>query len=112
MAVARIDVAAARVAYCGVGNISGFLIGHDTRKALLSVPGIAGSQMRRLRVFEEPLPPGGALVMHSDGLTERWQPAALPGLLNHTSAVVAGQLLREAGVRRDDAGVVVVKNAW
>lgn len=112
VAVARIDAAAARVTYCGVGNISGFLIGHDTRKALLSVPGIVGSQMRRLRVFEEPLPPGGALAMHSDGLTERWQPAALPGLLNHTSAVVAGQLLREAGVRRDDAGVVVVKNAW
>ncbi len=112
VAVACVDMAAARVTYCGIGNISGFLIGHDTRKALLSAPGIAGSQMRRLRTFEEGLPPGGALVMHSDGLTERWQPAALPGLLQHAPAVMAGQLLREAGTRRDDAGVVVVKNMW
>lgn len=112
VAVARIDTAAARVSYCGSGNISGFVVGQETRRALLSAPGIVGSQMRRLRTFEEPLPRGGALVMHSDGLTERWQPSALPGLLQHAPAVMAGQLLREAGVRRDDAGVVVVKDAW
>ncbi len=50
--------------------------------------------------------------MHSDGLTERWNADAMPGLLRHTPAVMAGQLLREAGVRRDDAGVVVVKGDW
>ncbi|MFE6158186.1 ATP-binding SpoIIE family protein phosphatase [Streptomyces sp. NPDC056486] len=111
-AVARIEPAARRVQYCGVGNISGFLIGHDTRKTLISVPGIVGANMRRLRTFEEPLPEGGALTMHSDGLTERWDHMALPGLLHHAPLVVAGQLLREAGVRRDDASVVVVKGVW
>ncbi|MGW6057706.1 ATP-binding protein [Streptomyces sp. NPDC055189] len=111
-AVARIDPAAHRVQYCGVGNISGFLIGHDARKTLLSVPGIVGANMRRLRTFEEPLPEGGALAMHSDGLTERWDHTTLPGLLHHSPLVVAGQLLREAGVRRDDASVVVVKGIW
>ncbi|MFF1697825.1 ATP-binding protein [Streptomyces sp. NPDC058257] len=111
-AVARIEPAAQRVQYCGVGNISGFLIGHDARKTLLSVPGIVGANMRRLRTFEEPLPEGGALAMHSDGLTERWDHTTLPGLLHHAPLVMAGQLLREAGVRRDDASVVVVKGVW
>ncbi|MFI8872333.1 ATP-binding protein [Streptomyces sp. NPDC055243] len=111
-AVARIEPARRRVRYCGIGNISGFLLGHDARKTLLSVPGIVGVNMRRLRTFEEPLPEGGALALHSDGLTERWDHRALPGLLHHSPLVVAGQLLREAGVRRDDASVVVVKGIW
>lgn len=111
-AVARIEPARGRVRYCGVGNISGFLISHDTRRTLLSVPGIVGANVRRLRTFEEHLPEGGALTMHSDGLTERWDHTALPGLLHHSPLVAAGQLLREAGVRRDDASVVVVKGVW
>ncbi|MEU9976378.1 ATP-binding SpoIIE family protein phosphatase [Streptomyces sp. NPDC051014] len=112
VAVARIEPAAGRVLYCGIGNVSGFLIGDTRRRALLSAPGIVGAQMRRLRTFEEPLPRHGALVMHSDGLTERWDHETLPGLLARSPLVVAGHLLREAGVRRDDASVVVVKDAW
>lgn len=112
VAVARIDPAAGRLLYCGIGNVSGFLVGEGGRRALLSAPGIVGAHMRRLRTFEEPLPEHGALVMHSDGLTERWDHAALPGLLHHSPLVMAGQLLREAGGRRDDASVVVVKGAW
>lgn len=112
VAVARIEPAQGRLLFCGIGNISGFLVGHDSRSGLLSAPGIVGQQMRRLRTFELPLAPGSALVMHSDGLSERWTSAALPGLLHHTPVVVAGQLLREAAVRRDDAGVVVAKGTW
>lgn len=111
-AVARIEPEAGRVLYCGIGNVSGFLVGDDGRRALLSAPGIVGAQMRRLRTFEEPLPGYGALVMHSDGLTERWDPGKMPGLLHHSPLVTAGQLLREAAVRRDDASVVVVKGDW
>ena len=112
VAVARIEPAAGRVLYCGIGNVSGFLVADRGRRALLSAPGIVGAHMRRLRTFEEPLPEHGALVMHSDGLTERWDPGTLPGLLGHSPLVMAGQLLREAAVRRDDASVVVVKGAW
>ncbi|MGW6654887.1 serine/threonine protein kinase [Streptomyces sp. CB02130] len=112
VAIARIEPARERVLYCGIGNVSGVLLGPGSRKGLLSAPGIVGQQMRSLRTFELPLPPGGALVMHSDGLTDRWKADELPGLLRHTPAVIAGQLLREAGVRHDDAGIVVVKGAW
>ncbi|MCD9902330.1 ATP-binding protein [Streptomyces sp. MT29] len=112
VAVARVEPSAQRLLYCGIGNVSGVLLGPDSRNGLLSAPGIVGQQMRSLRTFELPLKPGGALVMHSDGLTERWKADDVPGLLRHTPAVMAGQLLREAGVRRDDAGIVVVKGAW
>jgi hypothetical protein len=36
----------------------------------------------------------------------------MPGLFSRSPLVVSGHLLREAGIRRDDAGVVVVKGAW
>ncbi|MFC9330091.1 ATP-binding protein [Kitasatospora sp. NPDC057015] len=111
-AVARIEPAAGRVLFCGVGNVSGFAVDQERRHALLSSPGIVGHQLPTLRTHEQALPRGGAVVLHSDGLTERWQPSAMPGLLRHIPLVTAGILLRAAGVRRDDAGVVVVKGSW
>lgn len=56
VAVARIEPAAKRVLYCGIGNVSGFLVHDGGRRALLSAPGIVGAHMRRLRTFEEPSP--------------------------------------------------------
>ncbi|WP_440581896.1 ATP-binding protein [Streptomyces flavofungini] len=112
VAVARIEPGRGRVLYCGIGNVSGFLVSEDGRKALLSAPGIVGEHMRRVRTFEEALPACGALVMHSDGLTERWDHRSMPGWLRHSPLVMAGQLLRAAAVRRDDASVVVIKEAW
>ncbi|MFC1401556.1 MULTISPECIES: ATP-binding SpoIIE family protein phosphatase [Streptacidiphilus] len=112
VAVARVEPDAGRLLYCGVGNVAAALIGDDTRSSPLSHPGIVGHRMPQLRTFEYPLPPGGALVMHSDGLTDRWDPDSMPGLLRHLPVVVAGHLLRQAGVRRDDAGVLVAKGMW
>ena len=112
VAVARIEPAAGRLLYCGVGNIAGVLLGTDSRASLVSHPGIVGHQLRGLRTFEHLLPPGGALVLHSDGLTDRWSTDTVPGLLHHTPLVAAGQLLRTAGIRHDDAGVVVAKGLW
>lgn len=111
LAVARIDRRARRVSFCGVGNISAFIVADRGRSSLLSAPGIVGHHLPRLRGFEADLPPGASLVLHSDGLTERWDPSAMAGLFGHSSTVIAAQLLREAGVRRDDANVVVVKPA-
>ncbi|WP_037909958.1 ATP-binding SpoIIE family protein phosphatase [Actinacidiphila yeochonensis] len=109
IAVARVDPAARRVALCGAGNISGFVLGPDTRQQLPSTPGIVGHNVGRPRTHEADLPPGTALVLHSDGLSGRWQAGDFPGLLGQEPALIAGQLLWQAGTRRDDAGVVVVK---
>ncbi len=114
VAVVRIEPSARRLLFCGVGNISTFVVdpGTDGRRSLPSAPGIVGHQVPTLRTLEQTLPQDSAVIMHSDGLTERWQVGALPGLLRHTPVVVAGQLLREAAVRRDDAGVAVAKGPW
>lgn len=109
--MARLE-AGGRLLFCGIGNIAAAVVTADSRANLLSHPGIVGSQMRQLRTYEHQVPAGGTLVMHSDGLSERWRPADLATLLHHPPAIIAAGLLRQAGTRRDDASVVIAKAAW
>ncbi|MFK0181728.1 SpoIIE family protein phosphatase [Streptomyces xanthochromogenes] len=98
-----------RLLFCGIGNITAALVTTADRTVLVSHPSIAPDPARQLRTYESRLPQGGALVMHSDGVSERWNAAGLAGLLHHPPAVIAAGLLRDAGTRRDDASVVIAK---
>ncbi|MFD9609602.1 ATP-binding SpoIIE family protein phosphatase [Streptomyces sp. NPDC059083] len=109
VSVARADFSRGSVESCGVGNINVCVVRGDKRHALLSLPGIVGHQMPRLRTFQGQLDQGSVLVLHSDGLSDRWSPADFPGLFRRRPAVIAGHLLGQAGVRRDDAGIVVAR---
>ena len=54
-------------------------------------------------------PPARVLVMHSDGVVDRWNVDDYPGLLDRSPLVIAATVLRDAGVRRDDACVLVAR---
>ncbi|MEU8378102.1 SpoIIE family protein phosphatase [Streptosporangium sp. NPDC048865] len=109
VAVARIDAAAGTVSFAGLGNVSAWIVHNDGRQGMISVPGIAGHKARTLRQYEYTLPPHGVVLLHSDGLSERWDITSYPGLVTRLPSVVAGTLLRDAGTRRDDACVVAVR---
>jgi hypothetical protein len=49
------------------------------------------------------------VVLHSDGLTERWTAENRSRLFSRDSLLIAATLLRDAGVRKDDAGVLVAR---
>ena len=108
-AVAVVQVTGQVVRFAGLGNIAATILADGARKGMLSVPGIAGHQARTIRQFEYAVPPGAAVILHSDGISGRWEPAALPGLNARDPLVVAATLLAQAGSRRDDAGVLVLK---
>ncbi|GAA0423847.1 transcriptional regulator [Acrocarpospora corrugata] len=110
IAIAALDLAAGTLHYAGLGNIAGVLVG-DRQRGLVSLPGIAGHRAVAIRAYEYPLPPRPLLVMHTDGLSQRWDLADYPGLAGRDPLVIAGALLRDRGVRRDDAGVLVAKVA-
>ncbi|MFF3001051.1 ATP-binding protein [Streptomyces sp. NPDC057950] len=112
VAVSRIEPGQGRVLFCGVGNIAAVVVTATSRSSLPSVPGVAGHQIRTLRTVTSMLPAGSALVMHSDGLSERWNAQALPGLLEHSPGVIAGHLLRSAGKYHDDVAIAVAKGLW
>jgi anti-sigma regulatory factor (Ser/Thr protein kinase) len=108
-ALAVVQVTGRLVRFCGLGNIAAVILADGARKSMLSVPGIAGHQARAIRQFDYDAPPGAAIILHSDGLSSRWGPEALPGLNARDPLVAAAALLAEAGTRRDDASVLVLK---
>ncbi|GIF77280.1 SpoIIE family protein phosphatase [Asanoa siamensis] len=109
VAVAQLDDGEIR--YAGLGNISGFLVDDTTRRGLVSLPGITGHQRRAVREYGYPAAPGALLIMHSDGVVDRWNLDDYPGLRGRSPQLVAATLLRDAGVRRDDACVLVARTS-
>ncbi len=108
-AIGIVQVTGTTVLFGGLGNITATILADGSRKGMLSVPGIAGHQARAIRQFDYVAGPGAAVVLHSDGLSSRWEVGALPGLASRDPLVIAAALLAEAGTRRDDASILVVK---
>lgn len=98
-----------RLVYAGVGNISGTIVADGKGRGLASQNGIVGVQMRRMQEPEYEMPPRSVLVMHSDGLSNRWETDRYPGLFGRPAAIIAGVLYRDYVRGRDDASIVVVK---
>ncbi|WP_285640579.1 ATP-binding SpoIIE family protein phosphatase [Lentzea sp. NBRC 102530] len=111
VAVADLDLRARTVRFCGLGNIAAAVLGDDRKHGMISVPGVAGHQARTIRAFDYQLPERAVVVLHSDGLTERWGPEQCSDLRADPPLLIAATLLREAGVRRDDACVLVARPA-
>lgn len=109
VSVAEVDLSARMVRYAGVGNISATLLAPGESRSLVSHNGIVGHEMRKVQLFEYPLPPGGVLVMHSDGVSARWSLDKYPGLMMRDPAVIAAVLYRDHCRGRDDATVVVAR---
>ncbi|WDZ86272.1 SpoIIE family protein phosphatase [Micromonospora cathayae] len=109
LAVAELDPAAAKLRYAGLGNIAGTVVEDDRRRGLVSLPGIAGHQRPVVREYDYPFGGNALLVMHTDGVADRWRLAEYPGLVERAPLLVAATVLRDCGVRRDDAGVLVAR---
>ncbi|MBV1856519.1 SpoIIE family protein phosphatase [Catellatospora sp. NEAU-YM18] len=107
VALAEIDFDAGVVRVCGLGNIASSLVTGDERRNLISMPGITGHGKATIRQFEHPYSDDSLLIMHSDGVTDKWTLHPYPGLVTRSPLLVAATVLRDAGVRRDDACVLV-----
>jgi hypothetical protein len=105
--IAELDPSGGVIRFAGIGNVTAVVLDGGPRRAMVSLPGILGHQQPQIRQYEYALPPDALFVMHSDGLTDRWDLAAYPGLISHSPVLIAATLLRDAGTRRDDASVVV-----
>jgi hypothetical protein len=108
-AVGIVRISGQLARFAGLGNVAASMVAGGKRKSMISIPGIAGHQARAIRQFEYEVPPGAAVILHSDGISSRWEAAALPGIEARDPLLIAAVLLAEAGVHRDDAGVLVLK---
>jgi anti-sigma regulatory factor (Ser/Thr protein kinase) len=105
-AVALIDLEERRVRFCGVGNIAGGIVAEGRAHHMVSHNGILGAASR-IAEFEYAWPPGATLIMHSDGLSARWQLQRWAGIWGRHPALIAGMAYRDLARGTDDAVVVV-----
>jgi anti-sigma regulatory factor (Ser/Thr protein kinase) len=106
-AIAHVDPQRELVTYAGVGNISGFILGGERPRAMVSHNGILGHEARRIQEFRYPWPPDSTLVLHSDGLTTHWSLDGYPGVIRRHPGLIAGLLYRDFRRAHDDVTVVV-----
>jgi anti-sigma regulatory factor (Ser/Thr protein kinase) len=111
LAVARIDAGAGLVRFVGVGNIGALLSSGGEARRMASHNGTAGHVAPRIREFTYPFTMTPMVILHSDGLSARWELGAYPGLSASHPSLVAGLLFRDHRRGRDDAAVVAVRAA-
>jgi anti-sigma regulatory factor (Ser/Thr protein kinase) len=107
--VVDIDYTAREIRWAGVGNIAGRIVGGGHVTNLSSRPGIVGQGVPPLREEHTNLDDRTLVVLHSDGLTSKWALEQWGGLVLRSSTVVAAALIQWAGLRHDDASVVVIR---
>jgi hypothetical protein len=109
VAIAELDPDAGKVRFAGVGNISATMIDSAARRSAVSMHGIAGHEMREVREFSYPWSRESTLIMHSDGLSTRWDLDTYPALLVRDPVLIAGILWKDHRRQNDDSTVVVAR---
>ncbi|MFD2571111.1 SpoIIE family protein phosphatase [Spirosoma soli] len=95
---------------CGVGNIKTQLSGTYQQKSFIPQNGILGYNLpRTLTEHELPYEPGQCMVMASDGIQTRWNPARYPNISRYSATVLAAAIYKEFARRTDDMSVVVAR---
>lgn len=97
--------------FCGVGNVDGRVVTSESNRHLIPQNGIVGHSMPRAVAADSPWPAQSTLVLHSDGISSRWRVDRYPGLLARHPALLAGVLFRDFARIRDDATVLVFRDA-
>jgi anti-sigma regulatory factor (Ser/Thr protein kinase) len=110
VAIASLEFGQSRVRFSGVGNIAGTVLTPAKFHAMVSHNGTVGHEARHIQEFAYPLTPESIVVMHSDGLSGKWNLDASPGILHRHPSLISAVLYREAARDRDDACVIVGKN--
>jgi anti-sigma regulatory factor (Ser/Thr protein kinase) len=95
---------------CGVGNIRTQLAGINQTKSYIPQNGILGYNLPRTLIEHElPYEPGHCLVMASDGIQTRWNPARYPNISRYNPIILAAAIYKEFARRTDDMSVVVAR---
>lgn len=110
VAVARVDVETNTVRFVGVGNIAGTMVSDGATRRMASNNGTVGHVAPRIREFLYPSGEPPLVVLHSDGLTMKWDLDAYPGLAAQHPSLIAGVLFRDHRRGRDDASIVAMRS--
>jgi hypothetical protein len=107
--IAALDLEARALTVCGIGNIAGVIVSDGNTQHLVSMNGTLGHQLRAFKEFSYPWNGSSLLILHSDGVSSRWDLNSYPGLSQKSLSLIAGVLYRDRVRERDDATVVAAR---
>ena len=107
MAVARIDRAAGKLDYGGIGNIEARILGAEKVLRPISMNGIVGHTAAKIRVETFPFLAGDLLLVHSDGISDRFEIS--PASRGRDPQVLAHELVFRHGRATDDRLLLLVR---
>ena len=108
VSIARFDRETRKIQFAGIGNVAGALASNGNLRRMVSMPGTAGHNARKIQEFDYPFD-GGLIVLASDGVGTNWNFGRYPGIQSNHPALIAAVLYRDFGRKRDDATVLVGK---
>jgi hypothetical protein len=92
----------------GLGNVAGVIAVNGDLKRMVSMPGTAGHNARKIQAFEYPFTTG-LVILHSDGIASSWTLDRYSNLAARHPTLIAAILYRDLTRHRDDATVLVAK---
>lgn len=108
VSIARFQPATGKITYTGIGNVAGVIATNGELKRMVSMPGTAGHNARKIQGFEYPFA-SGLVILHSDGIASSWTLERYPNLAARHPTLIAAVLYRDLTRHRDDATVLVAK---
>lgn len=108
VSIARFQPGSGKIIYSGIGNVAGVLSTNGELRRMVSMPGTAGHNARKIQAFEYPFT-GGLVILHSDGIASSWTLERYPNLAARHPTLIAAVLYRDLTRHRDDATVLVAK---
>ena len=111
MALARFDWGSERLTFASVGNIESRVFACPQKMNFIVRRGLIGLNAPNPVVTEHRWEPSQVMVMHSDGVSARWEWDDYPELRDASAVSAAQQLLHRQARDNDDATVLVVKGA-
>lgn len=108
VSLARFQPGSGKIVFAGVGNVAGVIAVNGDLRRMVSMPGTAGYNARKIQSFEYPFETG-LIIMHSDGVASTWTLDRYPDIARSDPTLIAAVLYRDLTRRRDDATVLVAK---
>jgi serine phosphatase RsbU (regulator of sigma subunit) len=109
ISLARIDPDAVRLTYAGVGNVEARLWQSGCQQRPIAFRGIVGAALPTCRSFDFDLEPGWLLLLHTDGISARFQLEDFQPTILGEPRALADAILARWGREHDDATVVVAR---
>ena len=110
MALIHFDIAHSALTFASIGNIETKLVGSDEKNSLLIKRGILGRQSSAPIICRHHWTSELGLVMHSDGVSSRWNWREFAHLSEKPAQFIAEQMHRKLHKDSDDATLIFVKN--